>query len=319
MKIKVIITIDTEEDTWDHYSAEKNPVANIQQIPSLQHLFDRYGAKPTYLVNYPVATDPQSVSIINKLLENNSSEIGAHCHPWNTPPFREPIGKVNSMICNLPPNLQYEKLYSLTEAIKEAFGTKPISFRAGRWGFGPETAVAIDKLGYRIDTSISPTMDWRAHGGPDFSFAPFNCYRFNCDNILSPVNQGRLLEIPPTVGFLQRNFRRCTAIRKIFEKPFSQRLHILGILERTGLLNRRWLSPELSSSKDLIRLTESFIEEEHSFLNMSFHSTSLLPGRSPFVKTEADLSNFLNRIETFLKYSVSKGYLFSRISEFTDT
>jgi len=319
MKIKVIITIDTEEDTWDQYSTQKNPVANIQQIPSLKHLFDRYGARPTYLVNYPVSTDPQSVSVINKLLENNSCEIGAHCHPWNTPPFGEPIGKENSMICNLPSELQYEKLCSLTEAIKEAFGTKPLCFRAGRWGFGPKTAAAIDRLGYRIDTSISPTMDWSGHGGPDFSFAHFNYYRFNPENIFSPADQGRLLEIPPTIGFLQRNFSRCLAIRKVFEKPFFRRLHVLGILERAALLNRRWLSPELSTSKDLIRLAESFVAEGHSFLNMSFHSTSLLPGKSPFVKTSSDLSDFMNRIEAFLKYSVSKGYVFSRISDFTDS
>lgn len=316
MTIKVFITIDTEEDTWDSYRTQKNPVDNIQQLPMLQKLFDRYKAIPTYLVNYPVSTNSNSVKVINKLLENGSCEIGAHCHPWNTPPFEETITKLNSMICNLSSELQYEKLHSLTKAIKDAYGAKPDCFRAGRWGFGRETAEAIERLGYRIDTSISPTMDWRGHGGPDFSFAQFDYYRFNSDNIFTPKKHGRMLEIPPTIGFLQQNYRFCLTIRRMFGMPLSRRLHVLGILDAAGILNRRWLSPELSTGKELIRLTKSFISEGYSFLNMSFHSTSLLPGKSPFVKSREDLSKFLNRIESFLKYSNMKGYVFSKISDF---
>ena len=31
-KMKLIVTIDTEEDNWAHYSATNNPVSNIERI-----------------------------------------------------------------------------------------------------------------------------------------------------------------------------------------------------------------------------------------------------------------------------------------------
>lgn len=83
--MKLIITIDTEEDNWSRYSATDNPVENIERIVPLQQLFDEFGVRPTYLVDYPVATNPKSVSVFKRILEEGKYEIGMHCHPWNTP------------------------------------------------------------------------------------------------------------------------------------------------------------------------------------------------------------------------------------------
>jgi hypothetical protein len=41
-KIKLIITVDTEEDNWANYSTTDNSVNNIEQLVPLQKLFDRY-------------------------------------------------------------------------------------------------------------------------------------------------------------------------------------------------------------------------------------------------------------------------------------
>ena len=44
------------------------------------------------------------------------------------------------------------------------------------------------------------------------------------------------------------------------------------------------------------------IKNGHSFLNMFFHSTSLLPGCSPFVKDNNDLNKFIMEIDSYLKF-----------------
>ena len=68
------------------------------------------------------------------------------------------------------------------------------------------------------------------------------------------------------------------------------------------LLNHRFLSPETSTADDMIKLSDGMIKQGHRFLNMHFHSTSLLPGCSPFVQNDTDLDNFVKKIDRYLEY-----------------
>lgn len=315
MAIKVFITIDTEEDNWDNYSVLNNSVDNIERLPVLQKLFDKYNAIPTYLVNYPVATTPSSIEILSTFLKRGVCEIGAHCHPWNTPPFNEELSEKNSMMCHLPYDLLIEKMGNLHEAIKSNLHTTPVSFRAGRWGFNKDVAKCLLEFGYKIDTSISPFVDWSIYHGPNFRKASTYPYYFEADDIFKKSSEGSLLEIPPTIGYFQSNFKLCDRLTYIFNKPPLSKLRLLGLLSRLGLVNFYWLSPELSSGGDMIGLAKRFVKKGHKFLNMSFHSTSLYPGKSPFVKNEAELKDFLNRIEVFLKYAVDNKFEFSPLSD----
>ena len=147
MPVKVYITIDTEEDQWGEYAATGASVENVTRIPMLQQLFDRFGAIPTYLINYPVVMDERACNIIKAIYHAGRCGIGTHCHPWNTPPFREEINEYNSMLCNLPYELISDKMRTLHEAIVSFIGVTPISFRAGRWGFGETVARCIQRIG----------------------------------------------------------------------------------------------------------------------------------------------------------------------------
>lgn len=89
MGIKVFMTIDTEEDSWGDFRKTHNPVGNVYRIPLLQELFDRYGAVPTYLINWPVVMDEKARDILKKIYDDGRCEIGTHCHPWNTPLLRK--------------------------------------------------------------------------------------------------------------------------------------------------------------------------------------------------------------------------------------
>ena len=149
---------------------------NVRRLPTLQTLFHEYGVVPTYLLTYPVVSDPRAVAIFREILDEGGCEIGTHCHPWTTPPYEECLNSYNSMLCNLPATLQFEKLQRLHEAIQNEFEISPLAFRSGRWGFDPDVAKNILPLGYRIDTSIAPYTSWAECHGPDFSrFSPRLC------------------------------------------------------------------------------------------------------------------------------------------------
>ena len=49
----------------------------------------------------------------------------------------------------------------------------------------------------------------------------------------------------------------------------------------------------------LVLLAKKFVKSKHKSLLLDFHSSSFLPGNSPYVPTIVDLKRFLNAIEIF--------------------
>ena len=319
--MKLIVTIDTEEDNWNRYSATDNPVENIQRIPALQQLFDEFNVLPTYLVTYPVATNPKSVAILKRILENGKCEIGMHCHPWNTPPFNENdvIRNQNTMLCNLPEPLVQEKLYVLNDVICKNFGIMPVSFRAGRWGFGPGVAHSLCQLGYRVDSSVTPFVNWEYCHGPDFSSFGPELFRFGPEGLSNKNKRGPLLQVPATVGFLQANYHFCRYLMKATDNKLSKIFHLRGVLNRIGLLNQVWLSPEMTDDNSMIRLASRMHTKKYLCINMSFHSTTLIEGLNPFVKSIDEKHDFLKKIKKFLTFIRGSGWKSQTLEQFEKT
>jgi len=315
MSTKVFITIDTEEDNWGDYNNTVGTVDNIMELPRLQSLFNKYGAIPTYLVNYPVASQQRSIDVLSSFLNDGVCEIGTHCHPWNTPPIIEELNAKNSMMSNLDHDIISEKMKFLHKTIEENFHVKPVVFRAGRWALNEDVARCLTELGYLVDTSMSPFVDWSPYHGPNYRRSSTQPFYFEANNISVHDKHGKLLEIPPTIGFYQSNFKLCDYVKNIISKKVLSKLRLLGILDRLKLLNFHWLSPELSNGQEMVLLSKRFVKSGHRFLNMSFHSTSLLPGKSPFVSDEKELSVFLERIEYFLQYAVKNDVEFLPLSK----
>src|ERR1700722_8509194 len=313
MAARFFITIDTEEDDWGEYRSSGFSMEAVHQLFRVQEIFNAYGAIPTYLVTYPVVKDAGATAFFLDNLANGRCEIGTHCHPWNTPPFDEAINARNSMLCNLPYALVKDKIASLKEEISKTLGVDPVCFRSGRWGFGPDVAKAIQELGFRVDTSVTPYVDWTTSGGPDYRAASTHAYRFRPDDILAAAPNGPLLEVPVTIGFLQRY--EAFGRRAIAAGSIARRLRIRGLLDVARIVNLRWLSPEISTGREMIALAKRSLLRKNAYLNMSFHSTTLVPGRTPFVRTQQDLEVFLRSIEALIKYVANEGVVFSGLSE----
>jgi hypothetical protein len=313
MAPRFFITIDTEEDDWGEYRSTGFSLDAIHQLFRVQEIFNAYGAIPTYLVTYPVVKHPGTRAFFLDNLANGRCEIGAHCHPWNTPPFDEAINERNSMLCNLPYPLVRDKIATLKDEISNTLGVVPVCFRAGRWGSGPDVAKAIQELDFRIDTSVTPYVDWTTSGGPDYRAAPTHAYRFRPDDILAAAPNGPLLEVPVTIGILQPY--EAFARRAIAAGSIARRLRIRGLLDVARIVNLRWLSPELSTAREMIALAKRYLLRKSAYLNMSFHSTTLVPGQTPFVRTQQDLEVFLRNIEAVIKYVAGEGVVFSALTD----
>ncbi len=309
--LNLIVTVDVEEDNWGHGHSEYT-VENIRTILRLQNLFDRYGIKPTYLVSYQVASHVWAIDILAKIRSEEKCEIGTHLHPWNTPPLMEVINERNSMLKNLPYELQEAKLNVLTDKLADILGERPRSFRAGRWGLGPDTVKALASCNYLVDSSVTPTISWKHDGdGPEYPEARTAPYWISSDGHECRDNHGYILEVPATIGFNRWPFELWQKVYALMQKDWLNSLKLAGIMHRTGLLRKIWLSPEVSSADDMIMLSQVMIQNGVHFLNLSFHSTTLLPGCSPFVQNNEDLNRFYLSITKLLEHLTSSTNLTS--------
>lgn len=304
---RLIVTIDTEEEgLWSgNYEAEAT-VENIRSIPRFQDLCNRYSIQPTYLITTPVAQSDHSIDVLRPIQDEGRCEIGTHVHPWNSPPLdSETSGKKDSFLCNLNPEVQHAKLKQLTELIEENFGRRPISFRAGRYGIGSSALKSLCELGYKVDSSVLPLADYRHQNGPDFRHA--NCMPyFPLDlNVQSKDRLEGLLEIPVTSGFTHRHFGLADRLRRIAMAPPLRRFRAVGALDRLGIATKVKLSPEQASLNQMKQLATAVTRRRVPTLVLMFHSSSLMPGASPYVGSEQELDKFLGRLEGFFQFALA--------------
>ncbi len=99
----LLVGIDTEGDNqWDAAARAHQRFENIYALPRLHALFARHGVRPTYVITYPVATDPRSAEVLRELKAGGDCEIGAHHHAWETPPCTAEDVKRHPYASNLP-------------------------------------------------------------------------------------------------------------------------------------------------------------------------------------------------------------------------
>ena len=305
--MKFIVTIDTEEDDWTGGRSIGSAVSNVAQVPAFQSLCDRYGIRPTYLLTYPMTQDREAVEIFRALSKQGTCEIGLHCHPWNTPPFEEELTDANSMLCNLPAELQLKKIETLDSAIRAQVGAKPVSFRAGRWAYSAQVARHLVSLGYKVDSSVTPYVNWAHQYGPDFTDYPVQPYRVQPAHIHRPCSDGVLLEIPATIGLLGWSTPLATKVWKTMARGNWVHFKGTGMLAALGIVQKVWLSPEVVDGATMIKLIEQLRRQGHQCFNMVFHSSSLKAGLTPFVQTSADEARLLQRVEAVFRYIHSEG------------
>ena len=294
-KARLMVVVDTEEEfDWSAgFSRGNTSVRSARCIDRIQRIFDEYHITPTYVVDYPIVSQPEGCRPFQEIHASGRCRIGAHLHPWVNPPFEEAVNRHNSFPGNLPRALEAAKLKILTDCIAEKFGTRPVVYKAGRYGIGPHTAEILEQEGYEVDMSVCPHMDYSAEGGPDFTGSSAWPYWFG---------ERRLLELPLTVGFAGVLRRWGSKLHGLATQWPMVTLHMPGILARLGLINKLWLSPEGYRFAELKTLVRATHREGLRAFSFAFHSPSLGVGNTPYVKSQQDLEDFLSRCRRFFDF-----------------
>lgn len=290
------VVVDAEEEfEWaEPLAPQHRGTVSIRAQRSAHTLFAYYGIRPTYLVTYPLAAEDSAIGVLREYLADGLCEIGAQLHPWVTPPFAPGARETQSYPGNLPVAIEREKLSRLVGAIETAFALRPTAYKAGRYGFGPNTAALLDEFGFEVDTSLIPRTSDAASGGPDFSGYDYHPFWFG--------RHRRLLELPVTRALTGALSQRWPWLHQRAEQQPWRSLHAGGLLARARLIERITLSPESSDLAAMCRLTRVLLARRTSVLTLSYHSPSLEPGHTPYVRNERDLAIFLDHLSGFLSF-----------------
>jgi len=275
---RFVVLADVEEEfDWARpLSRDSRSVEAVAALPDAHARFAAAGVPLAMMIDHPVATDARAIDLIGPLLTRGSS-AGAQLHPWVNPPFDEALTSYNSYVGNLPHALEAAKIDALTAAITDAFGERPIVYRAGRYGIGPATADLLTQRGYRLDTSMRPGFDYTEEGGPDFAAIGNDAFRI-----------GGLIELPSTTVFTGIARRGGMALYRAAGRVPKGR----GLLARSGMLQRIPLTPEGIPVADALEAVRATVGEGLRVLSFAFHSPSLAIGHTPYVRDAADLATF---------------------------
>ena len=294
---RFIVTVDTEEEfDWTKPLArEGHGLAHVARLAEFQALCEDEGVVPAYLVDWPIAQSAAAAEILRGPVAVGKAEVGVQLHPWVNPPFDEEVGVRNSFAGNLPRELEAAKIRNLRDMIEETFGVAPLSYRAGRYGAGPHTGEILRDQGLAIDTSVRANFDFSAKGGVDYRRHPLAPYWLDAERTL--------LELPITTVFWGMLRRQGGALF-----PAVQRVpKLAGALARSGLLDRIALTPEGVSVDEAIRGIDIALDDGLPLLVFSFHSPSLRPGHTPYVRSDRDLDTLYDWWRRVFDYCNTRG------------
>jgi hypothetical protein len=263
----------------------------------LQPLFAAHGAKPTYLLSPELLHDPKTV---DRLSAVTGCELGTHLHGELAEPGAFVPDVTTAVQRDYTPEVERAKLGSLTAAFRSAFGLAPLSFRAGRFGIGAHTVAFLQDLGYAVESSVTPHVDW-GHVSPGLSFrdAPTQPYRMDRGN---PARAGdsELLQVPVTI--IERRLARWPLMGRFVE--------------------HRWLRPTRASGPALVRTARDAITDARRgrpgkpvVLNAMLHNVEVVAGASPYARSDTQARAILERLGTLLSWAKSEQIAFIGLAD----
>jgi hypothetical protein len=272
---RFIVSVDTEEEfDWGApFNRSSNASTTIAAMPDVTARFNAAGVKPVFLCDWPVIDTPDSGKIMRELAQSGGCEVGTHLHPWVNPPHQEDVTRHNSFTGNLPEDLQWQKLVLLTERIEDVIGCRPIVYRAGRYGIGPSTYEMLALLGYKFDVSVRAQFDYRHENGPDFS-------RYPCWPWRTPEGLVSLPLSTAQTGLLRHR------------KTLPDWSILRGVAGRLGLQSRIPLTPEGTPVEEALAAIDTLHRDGLEVFCLSFHSPTVTPGNTAYVKNADDLKRF---------------------------
>lgn len=297
-KAAFLITIDTEGDNlWQKH--DSITTENARFLPRFQALCEKYGFKPVYLTNYEMAVDPFYIEFAQDVIARDAGEVGMHLHAWNSPPetpLTDDDWRYKPYLIEYPYNVMREKVVFMTRLLEDTFQTKMRSHRAGRWAFDERYARLLTELGYEVDCSVTPKVNWRTakgapagNGGTDYRRFPEQAYFLDEHDISRPGNSS-LLEVPMSIQY--KHSPLINSLKSGYDRLRGK--------VRSPSVN--WLRPTGGNLTTMQRVAEQTLAEGSDYVEYMLHSSEYMPGGSPTFQTEQQIEQLYSDLDAFFAW-----------------
>jgi len=296
---RIYITLDTEMDNDEHWGKHFPPEYSsiTEGIPCLlRPIWDKYQVHPIYFVSPEVLYSEECVSVLREEIQKGAI-IGAHLHPEYIEPNRIWGKEIETVEAEFPCfaysyEIEKEKLQKLTLLIEEKLGVRPTWYRAARFGADMDTIRILSELGYEVDSSVTPEIDWTSKGGPNHKDASKKKYLISKTDMYSmaEVNAAGIgiTEMPVTI--------------------LGKRWGAFGKILPDNWLFYRWLRP---THMTYIEMKHVIKEMKKSGINegvMMFHSMEIMIDKTPYVRNKWMQRYFLWRLEKICCFARKQQY-----------
>ncbi|MEB7544477.1 polysaccharide deacetylase family protein [Enterobacter huaxiensis] len=297
-----IITIDTEGDNlWQNHRVIKTE--NARYLARFQALCERFGFKPVWLTNYEMAIEPVFIEFAKDVIARGTGEVGMHLHAWNSPPEHDLTGddwRWQPYLVEFSDAVMREKVLFMTRLLEETFQTKMLSHRAGRWAFDSRYARLLVELGYQVDCSVTPRVNWRnakgapqGSGGTNYQHFPDRAYFIDIDNI-SQAGKSTLLEVPMSIQYKHPAW--LNAVKQGYDRLRGK--------YRSPSVN--WLRPSGGNAAEMIKVAQQCLSQGNDYVEFMLHSSEFMPGGSPTFKDEAAIEGLYQDLEQLFTWLSDK-------------
>lgn len=308
MSASLVFTVDTEpDDQWSSALPDGSlppfTFANTRGLGRLKEFFHRRSVPVTWMTSYSVARDSESARVLREAA-SEGDEIAGHLHGWETPPFTDVDRMSRPFIAEYAPDVRMAKHRSLIVAHEDAFDARPVSYRAGRWGIDSVELQHIAELGYQIDSSIPPGIDFRDRSGLKLPGPDFRPYLRSGG--LSPYRVGPLWEVHASItaigllggGAAALAIARAAGRRDSASLPARALSRLLAGSRFQQLV---WVRPLKHPRAQLAQATECLLRRGTPIVNVMFHSSEAFVGTSPLSRRPEDVENLYGDLEAIIR------------------
>lgn len=235
----ISITIDTESgyvDKNDYRIWQKlKPDAYIgyyKGIENWRKLLNKHNAKATFFLSANCFTakagDYNKIIKQLKLLVKEGHEIGLHMHPDSDFALQQALNKkFDATSAKFYSYVEIEKIIKTGKnLIKKHIGINPISFRWGNWALNTDAVKALQKNGFKIDSSATPGIRGHQNDKMAYDWGKVNEHYpwklSNADYQNTKHQNTSIIEIPiATFNFLGFNLRADPANSALLQACFD--------------------------------------------------------------------------------------------------
>lgn len=304
-----LITIDTEGDNlWGR--PHTITTENARHLPRFQSLCEHHGLRPTWLTNHEMALCPHYQAFAQDFLRRGTGEVGMHLHAWNSPPLTHALTeddmRLHPYLIEYPTRVMAEKIHHITDLLETTFGQKMRSHRAGRWAFNETYARILIQHGYQVDCSVTPHVSWKkalgnpqGAGGTDYRHFPEHAYTMDPSSLHQP-GHSPLLQVP--VSIRKTKFFALRQTLRRLENRLPTKASLLFRLTNRLFPELTWLRPTGRNLGAMLALVQDIHKAGEPYAEFMLHSSELMPGGSPFFRSERDISRLYEDLEALFAF-----------------